>query len=375
MIIWHITNNVHISRAQGIFIYAITLFFMFIAAFATIFIAVSADTYASIGPSGLGMGLWESAEKKVHHGKDRFINPFTNFEMRRRGFVDLFKWKLFTDNPFKQAYKNEKIEPVSIDWKSVTAHNSVSVTYLNHASVLIRDGNTSLLVDPVLSGMFWPIRDYSPLTFNADQMPSIDAVLVTHGHYDHLDLPSLKHFNNRSRFLCPLGYGGLIRDNGAQDVHELDWLDSRIIGPFEVTFLPCNHWTMRNPVTGPNTALWGSYIVRSKTGQTIYISGDTAYFKGFAEIGQHYNIDLAIFSLGAYEPRWFMKQSHINPEETVRAFKELGAEKLIIVHWGTFRLGDEPVFQPPLDIKKEMDKAGLSEKLIELKHGQTFILE
>jgi L-ascorbate metabolism protein UlaG (beta-lactamase superfamily) len=241
--------------------------------------------------------------------------------------------------------------------------------------VLIKEDNTSLLIDPVLFGMFWPIKDFSPITFSPDQMPTIDAVLITHGHYDHLDLPSLKPFNNRSRILCPLGYGSLIRDNGARHVQELDWLDSEKIGPFDVTFLPCNHWTMRNPVVGPNTALWGSYLIRSTSGRTIYISGDTAYFNRFGEIGQRYKIDLAVFNLGAYEPRWFMKQTHINPEETVRAFKELGAKKLMIVHWGTFRLGDEPVFQPPLDIKSEMDKAGLSDKLIELKHGQTFILE
>jgi L-ascorbate metabolism protein UlaG (beta-lactamase superfamily) len=321
------------------------------------------------------MSLWDMAAKKTHHGQGRFINPFTPFEMRRRGFFEVLKWKLFSDNPFKQDYKNEHVVPVSIDWKDVISHHSLSITYLNHASVLIKEDNTSLLIDPVLFGMFWPIKDFSPITFSPDQMPTIDAVLITHGHYDHLDLPSLKPFNNRSRILCPLGYGSLIRDNGARHVQELDWLDSEKIGPFDVTFLPCNHWTMRNPVVGPNTALWGSYLIRSTSGRTIYISGDTAYFNRFGEIGQRYKIDLAVFNLGAYEPRWFMKQTHINPEETVRAFKELGAKKLMIVHWGTFRLGDEPVFQPPLDIKSEMDKAGLSDKLIELKHGQTFILE
>jgi L-ascorbate metabolism protein UlaG (beta-lactamase superfamily) len=367
--------DVDFNRIKDILLYAFTISVMVIAVIVVADKMPGTSPDASLGPAGQGMSLWEMAAKKTHHGQGRFINPFTSFEMSRRDFFEVLRWKLFSNNPFKQDYQNEKVVPVSIDWKGVISHHSISITYLNHASVLIKEDNTSLLVDPVLYGMFWPIKDFSPITFSPDQMPTIDAVLITHGHYDHLDLPSLKPFNNRSRFLSPLGYGSLIRDNGARNVQELDWLDSDKIGPFDVTFLPCNHWTMRNPVIGPNTALWGSYLIRSASGQTIYISGDTAYFKGFTEIGQHYKIDLAIFNLGAYEPRWFMKQSHINPEETVRAFKELGAKKLMVVHWGTFRLGDEPVFQPPLDIKSEMDKAGLSDKLIELKHGQTFILE
>ncbi len=362
-------------RIKGILLYALAISVMVFSILVADGNIPGTSPDASLGPAGQGMSLWDMAAKKTHHGQGRFINPFSSFKMRRRGFFELLKWKVFTDNPFKQDYKNEKVIPVSIDWKDVISHNSISVTYLNHASVLIREDNTSLLVDPVLFGMFWPIKDFSPITFSPGDMPKIDAVLITHGHYDHLDLPSLKPFNDQSRFLSPLGYGSLIRENGARQVKELDWLDSEKIGPFDVTFLPCNHWTMRNPLAGPNTALWGSYLIRSASGRTIYISGDTAYFNGFAEIGQHYRIDLAVFNLGAYEPRWFMKQSHINPEETVRAFRELGAKKLMVVHWGTFRLGDEPVFQPPLDIKREMDKAGLSDRLIELKHGQTFILE
>jgi L-ascorbate metabolism protein UlaG (beta-lactamase superfamily) len=132
---------------------------------------------------------------------------------------------------------------------------------------------------------------------------------------------------------------------------------------------------MRNPLTGPNTALWGGYLVKTASGKTIYISGDTAYFDRFREIGAMGPIDLAVINLGAYEPRWFMKKSHMNPGETVRAFQELGARKLLVVHWGTFRLGDEPVFQPLLDIRKEMASAGLSESLVELGHGQTYHLD
>jgi len=94
----------------------------------------------------------------------------------------------------------------------------------------------------------------------------------------------------------------LLKENGSKHVRELDWLDSSTIGPFTIAFLPCNHWTMRNPIAGPDTALWGSYLIKSSSGRTIYITGDTAYFNRFTEIGQRYRIDLAVFNLGAYEP-------------------------------------------------------------------------
>ena len=330
---------------------------------------------AFVGSAGEGMSLWDMAQRKTHHGQGRFINPFSPNERLRKRLLAFLQWRLFSENPFKPDYANEKVRPVHIDWKHVTSHHSISITYINHASVLIHEDGTSLLLDPVFSGLLRPFTDFSPIAFTPDMMPSIDAVLITHGHYDHLDLASLKAFHTHARILCPLGYGKLIRRNGARRVEELDWLDSKKVGPFDITFLPCNHWTMRNPLIGLNKALWGSYLIRTASGRTLYLSGDTAYFKGFAEIGRRFRIDLAIFNLGAYEPRWFMKDSHINPQEAVQAFKELGANKLMVVHWGTFRLGDEPVFQPPLDIRREMDMAGLSHKLISLPHGQTFILE
>ena len=128
---------------------------------------------------------------------------------------------------------------------------------------------------------------------------------------------------------------------------------------------------MRNPLIGPNTGLWGSYLIKTKSGASIYISGDTGYFDGFEQIGEEFDIDLAIFNLGAYEPRWFMAPSHMNPEETVQAFLDLKARHLSIVHWGTFRLGDEPVHYPPLDIREALRQKQLEGRYLELKHGHT----
>ena len=155
----------------------------------------------------------------------------------------------------------------------------------------------------------------------------------------------------------------------------LDWYDTYRDGERTITFLPSNHWTMRNPVRGPNRSLWGGYIIETSAGHTIYVAGDTGYFDGFTEIGEDFDIDLAIINLGAYEPRWFMAASHMNPRETVQAFKELNARKLMIVHWGTFRLGDEPVHFPPVDIKKELKKAGLLDRFVDIRHGQTIFVD
>lgn len=320
------------------------------------------------------MTLWDIARNRLHHGNGRFTSPLEPSN-GKRDFLELLKWQLFSDNPFKQYYRDQKVEPVTIPWQQIINHNSLSITYVTHASVYIKDNDSSLIIDPVLFGMFWPYKDFSPVTFSPGELPTVNAVLITHGHYDHLDLTSLKAFHEQSQFLCPLGYGALLRANGAKQVQELDWLDKKQVGSFEITFLPCNHWTMRNPIVGPNTALWGSYLIRTSSGRTIYISGDTAYFNRFKEIGEHYSIDLAIFNLGAYEPRWFMKKSHMSPSETVQAFREIGAQKLLVVHWGTFRLGDEPVHFPPRDIHRAMEQAGLLDRLVELKHGETMYLD
>ena len=316
-----------------------------------------------------GMSLREFSEKKRHHVANRFQSPFPDSDHGNPWRI--LKWKLFTKNHHRELYRNERVIPVQIDWSPVSRHTGVSITFINHASVMIKDNNTYLLVDPVFDGLFPLIKDFSPLHFDLKTMPSPDHVLITHGHYDHLDKPSLESLDPNTHVITPLGYTGIFKNLGMLNQHRLDWFESYREGECEVILLPCKHWTMRNPLIGPNRSMWGSYLIKTSGGVNIFISGDTAYHGRYAELGRDFPIDLAVFNLGAYEPRWFMASSHINPRETVRAFKALGARQLAVIHWGTFRLGDEPVYLPPIAIKKEMEKAGLIDRLVQLNHGNT----
>ena len=316
-----------------------------------------------------GRSLQDLALSRAHHGDGRFSNPFTR--IKKGNIWPVLRWKLFAKNHFTGDYDNETIRTVRFDWDRVDAHQGLSVTYLKHASVLVKDGETSFLVDPVFGPIFTFIKDFTPLADGITGMPRPTRVLITHGHYDHLDIDSLKQLGSDTEVISPLGYDDEFSEVGMHRRHKMDWFDQVTVSGTRITYLPSNHWTMRNPIIGPNTGLWGSYILETKQGATIYVSGDTGYFDGFEQIGQMFDIDVAIFNLGAYEPRWFMASSHTNPAETVRAFTELGARRLMITHWGTFRLGDEPVHFPPLDIHREMAANGMADRLLTVPHGNS----
>ena len=317
--------------------------------------------------------LEEIVANRIHHGQGRFLNPLAN-QSRHSGW-QLLKWKFFSENEFKQNYADEPVRPVTIDWGPAMNHAGVSVTFINHASLYIKAGNTKALIDPVFFGLPGFIKDFTPLSLDGRPVPDPDLVLVSHGHYDHMDKESLRTFAPQTHVVTPLGYDDVFGSLDLMHRTQLDWLDTVTEGDMKITLLPCNHWTMRNPFVGPNTSLWGSFLIETAQGPTIYVSGDTAYFTRYKELGERYAIDLAIFNLGAYEPRWFMAQSHINPRETVQAFSELKAKKLMAVHWGTFRLGDEPVHFPPMDIRQAMQENGLEDKLISLDHGRSILFE
>jgi N-acyl-phosphatidylethanolamine-hydrolysing phospholipase D len=316
--------------------------------------------------------LRELVRARLHHSPDKFVNPFTT--KKHGNMLRVLHWKLFGVNDFKNLYGREEVKPVVIDWTPIRQRRGLSITFVNHASFMIKDQDSYILLDPVFFGLFPWIKNFSPLAFDLREMPHPDYVLVSHGHYDHLDTSSLAFLGSDTHVVTPLGYREIFTDLGMSRRTQLDWLDTYSDRKREITLLPCNHWTMRNPIEGPNRSLWGSFLLRTATGPTIYLAADTAYFDRFEEMGREFKPDLAIINLGAYEPRWFMARSHMNPDETARAFTELNAGRLAIAHWGTFRLGDEPVYLPPVEIRTAMVREGLGDRLVILKHGETLFL-
>ena len=195
-----------------------------------------------------GLTLKKIAKEKMHHGSDgRYLNPLGELR-RRRNLGRVLYWKLFSENHFKEQSGQQPTVNVTIDWDKVKNHNGLSVTYIKHAAVMIKDVDRYFYIDPVFGEIFWFIKDYSPLGFNLSEMPKAHHILITHGHYDHIDKPSLATFNKDTHVISPLGYNRLFKSLGMTNRDQLDWYDTYREDRREITLLPCNHWTMRNPL-------------------------------------------------------------------------------------------------------------------------------
>jgi L-ascorbate metabolism protein UlaG (beta-lactamase superfamily) len=228
-------------------------------------------------------------------------------------------------------------------------------TWLGHASFLVQLDGVSLLLDPVLGDKVAGVIPRNvPPGVPVERLPRIDAALVSHSHYDHLDMPTLKQVG--ATVYAGLGLRPAFRKEGLTCV-ELGWWQSAQVGGVEVTFVPAQHWSRRG-LGDTNQTLWGGFVIRGSTA-TVYHSGDTAWFDGFAEIGRRFRIDAALLPIGAYDPAWFMSPQHMNPEEALRAFEALGAGRFFAMHWGTFKLSDEPLDEPPVRLEAERVRRGL----------------
>lgn len=230
------------------------------------------------------------------------------------------------------------------------------LTWIGHASWLVQLDGVSLLIDPILSESIGPgVRRRVPAALDQSTLPPIDAQLVTHNHRDHLDLPSLRAVG--SPVIAGLGLAPFFTRSGLACT-ELDWWGETRVAGVSIRFVPSQHWSRRG-LSDTNETLWGGFVIEGSTAR-IYHSGDTAYFDGFAEIGRSLGtIDAALLPIGAYEPAWFMSKQHMNPEEAVRAFVDLGAAQFVAMHFGTFKLTDEPLDEPPRRLAAEWSRRGL----------------
>lgn len=229
-----------------------------------------------------------------------------------------------------------------------------TVTWVGHATLLVQIDGVTFLTDPIWSDTASPVSFAGPKRFvppgiAMDDLPDIDFVVISHNHYDHLDLETLSMLAKRNPetvFFVPLANADLLRDEGIEHVFELDWGQSRAFDRVTVYALPAQHWSKRG-LGDDREALWASWAVVGPT-RRFYFAGDTGYFEGFARIAQVLGpFDLAAVPIGAYEPSEMMQWSHMNPEQAVQAAVDLRAKRAVAMHYGTFDLSDEPLDEPP----------------------------
>jgi N-acyl-phosphatidylethanolamine-hydrolysing phospholipase D len=317
--------------------------------------------------------------KPAHHAENGFKNPY--LKEKRRGFFKYLKMRFFSSEKFADYESNAyKIDRVETDPEAIhSPPETLQITWIGHATILIQSRGINILTDPMFSDRASPISFFGPERHNPPsvklkELPSIDYVVISHSHYDHLDKKTVKQIGSNTKWLVPLGLqkwfikAGVHKDN----VLEFDWWDVKNFENATITATPAQHWSARS-LWDRNKTLWASWMLQIDD-RTIWYSGDTGYNPyQFIEIGRKFKaIDLALISIGAYEPRCFMKDMHINPAEAVQIHQDINSRHSIAVQWGTFQLTSEPIDDPPQKLKEARDQNGIPAEEFELlKIGET----
>lgn len=238
--------------------------------------------------------------------------------------------------------------------------DKVRITWIGHASFFLQFAGHSVIVDPNWANWHGPVKRQRKPGLNLHGVPEVDLVLVTHAHFDHLHKPSLKILQAREGIVVPLGSASLVKRLGFPATHEMKIWEALRFDQLEIIHTPSHHWGAR--FIHDTHRDYGGYIVRAG-GKSVFHCGDSAYFEGFKEIGERYDIDIALMPIGAYESP-SGRDVHMNPEEAVRAFADLGATTLIPMHYGTFPLGNEPHEEPVERLLREADRLGISDQVL-----------
>ncbi|MET9825681.1 MBL fold metallo-hydrolase [Streptomyces sp. NPDC006349] len=254
---------------------------------------------------------------------------------------------------------------------------TVAVTWAGHASWVVRIGGLTVLTDPVWSRRILgtPAR-VTPVGVAWSALPRVDAVVISHNHYDHLDAPTLRRLPRDTPVFVPAGLGHWFHRRRFTRVTELDWWEASEVNGTRLDFVPAHHWSKRS-LTDTCRTLWGGWVLTAPDGRRVYFAGDTGYGHWFARIGRRYpGIDLALLPIGAYDPRWWLSDVHCDPEEAVRAAQDVGARRMAPMHWGTFVLSAEPVLEPLTRVRAAWQRAGLPrEHLWDLPVGGSRVLD
>lgn len=319
---------------------------------------------------------------KPHHTKQGFKNNYSGPVSKL--FLDFLKWQIHRIAYDLPPAPRTATPVVSADLAFISsnakagANMQPAVTWIGHASTLVQASGLNVLTDPVFSqrasmfGSVGPIRAQAP-GLSLAQLPKIDVVLISHNHFDHLDINSVvalaKQAGGSPQFIVPLGVKPWMENLGISKVHEMDWWESFVVAKVEFMLTPVQHWSARG-ITDRSQTLWGGWAVFGADFQW-YFTGDTGYTRDFIDTKARFSarqtpalgggFDLALIAVGAYEPRWFMQEQHVNPAEAIQLHQELGAKRSMGVHWGTFNLTDEPLDQPPKDLAMARKAAHLEE--------------
>jgi N-acyl-phosphatidylethanolamine-hydrolysing phospholipase D len=305
-------------------------------------------------------------DRPWHHTETGFRNPpGSPVPGGDFGAWSRFFWRRFTGRS-EVALPDRHMLPLAeaVDGVFNRRSDGDCLTWLGHASFLLRLDGRTVLTDPYLSDYASPLPPLGPKRFAppglpVERLPPIDLLLLSHSHYDHLDLPTVEALGgkDRVRVVVPLGLGGYFRQRGYAEVHELDWYQELVLGELRVRALPAIHFSKRT-FFDRNRTLWTGYALQGRA-KRVYFAGDTAYGPVFQELGRELApFDLALLPIGAYEPRHLMQAAHATPEEALRIARDLRAGRIVGMHWGTIRLTDEPPFEPPVRFRAAAIAAG-----------------
>jgi len=317
-----------------------------------------------------------------------FRNPWPTAETRESGGLLRWQWersrKEIAPNP--EPRQLPRGEP-RVAYPRAAA-DEIRITWVGHATFLIQIAGVNIVTDPHWSRRAFPVQFAGPSRLVApgldwDHLPPIDAVLVSHDHYDHLDEGTVRNlrrtFGDTLNWFSPLGFGAWFARRQITNVREMDWWDEAGLptpaGVLRIIALPCQHWTSRTP-WDRQRRLWASWALIAPNGRAVYFGGDSGYFPDYPQIRERVGtFDALLLPIGAYAPRWFMRPVHMNPEEAVETYRDLGQRGALIgMHWGTWRLTDEDPLEPPIRLRRAWKDQGLPEEDLQLlPHGGTWI--
>jgi L-ascorbate metabolism protein UlaG (beta-lactamase superfamily) len=255
----------------------------------------------------------------------------------------------------------------------LAAEGQMGVTFIGHASFFLQIGGSNVVIDPIFARWLFVLKRLRRPGLRIQDLPPVDAVLVTHAHFDHLHRPSLRAIASATRrqtgraplLIVPSNVSDLVFDLGYKSVVELGWWEELQLGKTRITATPSKHWGAR--VIRDMHRGYGGYVLRSGD-HSIYHSGDTAYFDGFAEIGRRLDPEVALLPIGAYHPESF-RAVHTSPEDALRAFVDMGARHMIPMHYGTFKLSQEPVDEPIQRLLSDASRLGITDRVRVLEEG------